>query len=392
MPVKVSKPSINVREELADLKKPTGIAGQAMLAAETPRQQFNLIGAGRRNLIINGDMRIAQRGTSANITGYGYHTVDRWITVANSGMNYNVTMSQELIADAPFGFSHSLKLLTTSAQTTVSGENYSLRYSIEGSDVRHLKYGSSNAEYITLSFWVKSNKAGTYSLQSYALNTAGNASYLTSYTINNPDTWEYKSVVIEPNTIRSINYNNTNGFFIDFNLDSGPDDIVSPYNWTVAGAARAVEGQVRLLDTVNNYFEITGVQLELGKVATPFEHRSYGEELALCQRYFQSVYDSAMSAIAPGRGASGGDAVVVAIPIPVALRASPAVASSGIYYVYDHNSRISSTPNSVTVSNYPTNGSIIALYLAFSGIVCDDDRVNLISSLGNTTLTLDAEL
>ena len=288
MTVNVSKPAINVRSKLAELDKPTGIAGEAMLRAETPQEQFNLIGAGRRNLIINGDMRIAQRGTSANITGYGYHTVDRWHTIANSGMNYNVTMSQELIADAPFGFSHSLKLLTTSAQTTVSGENYSLRYSIEGSDVRHLKYGTSNAEYITLSFWVKSNKAGTYSLQPYALNTAGNASYLTSYTITNPDTWEYKSVVIEPNTKRSINYTDTTGFFIDFNLDSGPDDIVSPYNWAVAGAARAVEGQVRLLDTVNNYFEITGVQLEVGKVATPFEHaRSYGEELALCQRYFQ---------------------------------------------------------------------------------------------------------
>jgi len=249
---------------------------------------------------------------------------------------------------------------------------------------------------VVVSFWVKSNQTGKFPL---ILSDTGNAVDIGKlYEINSANTWEYKTIAIEAPTIGTFDADNTTGIVIYWGFGSTSSTRTAQgTTWgasNTSGSSKAmVTGASTALATTNGAtWQITGVQLEVGKVATPFEHRSYGEELALCQRYFQSVYDSALSAIAAGRGASGGDAVVVAIPIPVALRASPAVASSGVYYVYDHNSRISSTPNSVTVSNYPTNGSVIALYLAFPGIVCDDDRVNLISSLGATTLTLDAEL
>ena len=386
MTVNVSKPAINVREELADLRKPSGVAGEAMLRADTPQEQFNLIGAGRRNLIINGAMQVAQRGTSVTgVVTSTYGACDRWKIM--EGSVSVLTLSQD--TDAPDGFDNSLKIVPTTADSSVSSSDYSvLNQTIEASSVKGAATGTSSSRPFSLSFWVKSNVTGTYCVELYVTSSTNVSA---EYTINQAGVWEYKTVDYPP----SQNAFGSNNLSVQFWLLAG-----SNYSggssvkrvWSSGDNTRAA-GQVNVLSSTSNYFQITGVQLELGKVATPFDHpRSYGEEMALCQRYYQSVYDSGMSAIAAGRGASGGDAVVVAIPIPVALRASPAVASSGTYYVYDHNSRISSTPNSVTVSNYPTNGTVIALYFAFSGIVCDDDRVNFISSLGATTLTLDAEL
>ena len=390
MTVKVSKPAINVREELADLRKPTGLAGEAMLAAETPQQQFQLIGAGRRNLLINGDMRIAQAATSITTIGTGgYQACDRWRIQTN--LNHT-THTWAQVADAPDGFKYSSKLTVGTGVTPSTGDFGRLYQRMEVQDAKHLQWGTSKPQPITLSFWVKASIAGKYG---GVFSASATGVYVFAYNVNQADVWEYKTYTVTDGmtTFGAESADNGIGFGVCFDLGEGPSrSSQEGQNPTTSAGTMGLTGGVKILATSGATWQITGVQLEQSKFHTPFEHRSYGEELALCQRYFQSVYDSAMSAIAPGRGASGGDAVVVAIPIPVALRASPAVASSGIYYVYDHNSRISSTPNSVTVSNYPTNGSIIALYLAFSGIVCDDDRVNLISSLGNTTLTLDAEL
>ena len=252
-----------------------------------------------RNMIINGAMQVAQRGTSVAITGGGYHTIDRWSTIANSGMSYAVTMSQESTDNDTNGFNYSLKLLTTTAQAMTGGQNYSLRYAIEGRDVKHLSYGTSSAKVITLSFWVKSNKTGVFSLQVYSGNTGTNYSMLTSYNVNVANTWEYKTIVIPANTGQVMNQTSEIGMMLDFNLASGADDIVSAFSWGLNynGAARAVTGQVNILDTVNNYFQITGVQLELGDTATPFEHRSYGDELAKCQRYYEVLEGTGNNAI-----------------------------------------------------------------------------------------------
>jgi hypothetical protein len=244
-----------------------------------------------RNLIINGAMQVAQRGTSVAITGGGYHTIDRWSTIANSSMSYAVTMSQESTDNDTNGFGYSLKLLTTTAQAMTGSQNYSLRYSIEGRDVKHLSYGTSDARVITLSFWVKSNKTGVFSLQVYNGNTDTNYSMLTSYNVNVANTWEYKTIVIPANTGQVMNRTSEIGMMLDFNLASGADDLVSAFSWGLNynGAARAVTGQVNILDTVNNYFQITGVQLEVGDTATPYEHKNVGQELLACKRYFQRI-------------------------------------------------------------------------------------------------------
>ena len=293
MTVRIEKPAINVREELADLRKPTGIAGEAMLRAETPQEQFNLIGAGRRNLIINGAMQVAQRGTSFDPQGTGNgegYTVDRFAWVrretTGSGFTFDATITQD--TDSPSGLDKSLKVVADTAQSTLSGsENALITTKFEGQDLQRFGWGSSNANPLTLSFWVKSNKTGTYCVQTRYNNS--NDSGLFEYSVSASGTWEYKTIAIPANTSISFNSNNTLEMEIIFHLAVGPDDIRAASSNVGTSNFRATSNQVNLFDAASNYWQITGVQLELGKVATPFEHRSYGEELALCQRYYQKL-------------------------------------------------------------------------------------------------------
>ena len=252
-------------------------------------------GLSHRNLIINGGMKVAQRSTSKAITGYGYHTVDRFHTVANSSMTYAVTMSQE--NDNPDGLGKSVKLLTTTAKTPSGSENYILRYIGEEQDISGAGLGTSSCKQLTVSFSVKTNKTGTHGFQIYLYGNQPNMTV--AYTVSSANTWERKTITL-PTYTTSYTHgaDNAQGFMIDWNLSSGPDDIMAPYNWaTGSSAARGVTGQVNMLDTVGNYFQLTNVQLEIGDTATSFEHRSYQDELAHCQRYFYKI-----SAAASGTG------------------------------------------------------------------------------------------
>ena len=240
-------------------------------------------GLSHRNLIINGGMKVAQRSTSKAITGYGYHTVDRFHTVANSSMTYAVTMSQE--NDNPDGNGKSVKLLTTTAKTPSGSENYILRYKGEEQDISGAGLGTSSCKQLTISFSVKTNKTGTHGFQIYLYGNQPNMTV--AYTVSSANTWERKTITL-PTYTTSYTHgaDNAQGFMIDWNLSSGPDDIMAPYNWaTGSSAARGVTGQVNMLDTVGNYFQLTNVQLEIGDTATTFEHRSYDEELKRCKRY-----------------------------------------------------------------------------------------------------------
>ena len=287
MTVKVSKPAINVREELADLKKPTGIAGEAMLRAETPQEQFNLIGAGRKNMIINGAMNVAQRSSSVTgVTTNGYHVCDRWIY--NRDGTEVITMSQE--NDAPAGFKYSTKILVTTADTSLpTATHIRLGTRLEAQDVRQLAHGTVEAKQATVSFWVKSNKTGSYSLGLYKGGLSGNT-ISQGYTVNSSGTWEYKTLTFSADTSAGFNSSNiSEGLRVWFTLGANSDRSSGSSNtWSTSSTHRAVGQEVNLFDTVNNYWQITGVQIEVGKVATPFEHRAYGEELAACQRYYQA--------------------------------------------------------------------------------------------------------
>ena len=240
-----------------------------------------------RNLIINGAMQVAQRGTSTSgvTTTDGYYACDRWRTQTDYG---TWTISQD--TDAPNGFSNSMKLLCTSGGTSNSNE-ISLHYYFEGQDVQGLAYGTSDAKEITASFWIKSNTTGTYTLRFYIEDT-NRPEVSKTFTIDTADTWEYKTVTVPANTSYSVTNDNTFGFGLLWYFGAASSFTSAPLNetWNTSVSANSVNSDIPGLGgSTNDYVQITGVQLEAGSVATPFEHRQYGQELALCQRYYEII-------------------------------------------------------------------------------------------------------
>ena len=334
MTVNVSKPAINVREKLAELDKPTGIAGEAMLRAETPQEQFNLIGAGRRNLIINGAMQVAQRGTSfTNASDSGY-TLDRWRPLIGSGAQ-QANISQ--VTDAPTAFEKSVKVEVTTANASPnSSDYYLLSYGgFEVQDISSLALGDAASKPITLSFWVKSNKAGTAFAELQYSTSVGTVEHSLPYTVNSVNTWEYKTLTFDAPTAftPSTTTSNALGLILYFWLMAGSGLSSSPLANTWGNNANRVTGISNFCDAVGNTFNITGVQLEVGKVATPFEHRSYGEELALCQRYFFRLDPSTLLCFATNT-----TRVTGSFTFPTSMRAVPTrsgtnVTNMNIWYV-----------------------------------------------------------
>jgi len=325
MTVTVTQPSINDREKLADQDEPTGIAGEAMLRAETPQEQQALIGVGRRNVLINGDMKISQRGTSFTGVTHGTYTLDRWELNEDSAAEFTITQSSE----TPDGFGSSIKLDVTTADTSVGSADYVVfEQRIEGYDAQSFASGTSNAKSHTVSFWVRSNVTGTYICE-LKYDTGGYEASQ-AYTIDAADTWEHKVLVFPPQTLSAPANDNSAELRVSFWLLAGSNYTgggTLSTQWTTTDNVRAV-GQTNFVASTSNEIYFTGVQLELGKVATPFEHRSYGEELALCQRYYQKSYD-----IDSFAGDNDGNGAIAFIPVstqdyvntnfPISMRASP---------------------------------------------------------------------
>ena len=238
-----------------------------------------------RNLFINGAMQVAQRGTSkTGLTGTSIPTCDRMNWVLNTAGTW--TVSQE--SDGPKGFTKSFKALCTTADASPAAGDYAiLQYKVEAQDVQHLNYGTSDALQMTVSFWVKSNKTGN---ASFAILQTDN-SYRqmgNSYTINAANTWEYKTISIPADTSGVINDDNGEGFLIEWWSNSGSTFTGGSHSttWEANADANRNASNIGVGQAVNDYWQITGIQLEVGEKATPFEHRSYGDELQKCLRYF----------------------------------------------------------------------------------------------------------
>ena len=246
-----------------------------------------------RNLIINGAMQVAQRGGTNTSTGYG--PLDRW-TFNQTGLdNATYTISHNTSSDNP-EFSNSLKFTTGTAESSVDADDRAyFDYRIEGQNLQHLNYGGNDAKAITLSFWVKSSITGTYASFIYQSDVSPNRSYLVNWTINTANTWEKKVITIAGDTAGNINNDTGDAFYLRWFLFAGSDwsDSSTPlHTWgSTVGRKEAPNQSAQVLLTSGSTWEITGVQLEVGDTATPFEHRSYGQELALCKRYFQKSYN-----------------------------------------------------------------------------------------------------
>jgi hypothetical protein len=244
---------------------------------------------GVRNLIINGNMQIAQRGTSsAGITTTGYYTIDRWSTsYANSSATW--TNSQDSDVPTGQGFANSFKILCTTSSAVGTNERLMVGQRFEGQMLQHLKKGTANAESLTLSFWVKSNKTGTYIANLF--DTDNSRSISKAYTINTANTWEKKTLTFDGDTTGALDNDNAQSFVLWLALAVGTFETSGTLqtSWGSNVATDRFVGQVNLGDTISNYINITGVQLEVGTEATPFEHRPYDMELARCQRYYEQI-------------------------------------------------------------------------------------------------------
>jgi hypothetical protein len=288
MTLRITKPEINVREKISEIDKPSGVAGESMLRAETPQEQFNLIGAGRKNLILNGAMTVAQRGTSVTgVTSGQMRTCDRVGAYVNTG-----TWTAEQVADSPDEFQKSFKITCTTGATVGAADQVQFFYAIEGQDLAGLAKGTTRAKSFTISFWIKASKTGTSVLN--IKDQTNNRHVTGEYTINSPDTWEKKSITFPSDALGPMPSTTTADMYLEFWLKAGSNisSGTAPRTWQIYQTVNRASGtNLNLGTSTNDYCQITGIQMELGKVATPFEHRSYGEELALCQRYFERLDD-----------------------------------------------------------------------------------------------------
>jgi hypothetical protein len=300
MTVYANKPAFNVREKLKELEKPSGIAGRAMLAADTPQEQFNLIGAGRRNFLYNGAMQVWQRGTSfSNVGGSGNvaYTVDRWNATRYASNDNDITREDATDLD---GFRYCARSARSGGDTTTTARFF--HQVLEQRDSWAL-----GGNLVTFSFYARAG-------------SGFNGGQITSHLLYHTD----------PTKEERLYYNNFisasgTGKGESHELDrSGPwkrftNTMYIPAN--VQQVAVSVYTEQNLPNAVSaDFFEITGCQLELGKVATPFEHRSYGEELALCQRYCY-VIGHPSQVIYLGTGSMyTTTAANLSVPLPVQLR------------------------------------------------------------------------
>lgn len=255
-------------------------------------QSFNGFGgSGFKNYIINGDMRIDQwnNGAVVNVTGAGAIVLDRFQPVAlQTG---KITAQQRVSGAVSMGsapFENCLQILTVSGYSPIASDQFRVSHKIEGLNIANLRFGKSTAKKITLSFWVRSSVVGLHCVS--FRNSSADRSYVATYTINTANNFEYKTITINGDTSGTWIYDTGIGLRIDFNLASGSTYTTSTPNQWVSGSYTGATGVVNDIATTGNEFIITGVQLEEGSIATPFENRPYGLELSLCKRYFEKSY------------------------------------------------------------------------------------------------------
>ena len=338
-----------------------------------------------RNIFVNGGARVAQRGTSATgITGSAYQTVDQFKTSIASLGTWTVTQE----TDAPAGFANSLKMdCTTADASPASGDVCAIDTYVEAQDLQVLEYGSSSAVAATLSFYVKSNKTGSGTVSILQPDNSSRCINV-SYTISSANTWERKTISLPADASGVINNDNGRGLGIEFWLNSG-----STYS---GGSAQATWGSLNnsnrnfanlgIGGSTDDYWMITGVQLELGEEATPFEHRSFGDELVRCQRYFQVICQYATMA-----GTTNGSSQVanVGVSLATSMRAAPTASSTSYTCWHSSSGGITSSSTAMTVTvTSPSNVIYRGAISGFSGFT--DNRVATVTP--NNAIQLSAEL
>ena len=246
-----------------------------------------------RNIVHNGEFMVDQRDFSSAVTQTGEaYTIDRWKTRMTSNSKFSV----QKVADAPAGFYNSAKITSLAATTVGASDYYQFQQGIEGYNINPANFGTPTAKDLVFSFYVKSSLTGTFSV--CFSNYTGNKFLTQNYTISSANTWERKTISVPAITTGSWERGNGAGLYIYFTLGAGSDTLRSTGSWIDSNFGRAGTGSTNVVATNGATWQVTGVQLEINSsgVATDFEHRSFGDELQRCKRYFQKIADGSENA------------------------------------------------------------------------------------------------
>jgi hypothetical protein len=277
-----------------------------------------------RNRIINGAMMIDQRNAGAAVTpANASYSLDRWISFQTTADKFSVQQQTSVV---PTGFTHATKITSLSAYSVSSSDYYTFQQKLEGYNVADLEWGTANAKTITLSFWVRSSLTGTFGCSFF--NPAGARSYPVTYSINSANTWEYKTLTLAGDTSGTWPKSNDTGIILAFTVGAGSSNVGTAGAWA-NGLILGPTGATSIVGTSGATLYITGVQLEVGTAATPFERRPYGTELQLCQRYYHFLGgDTAYQSINTCAYYSSTEAVGF-FRHPVEMRVTPTIAKTG---------------------------------------------------------------
>ena len=313
-------------------------------------------------IIINGDMSVAQRGTSFSFNGSSGYTVDRFDFQQTTGATGDCTITQEADAPSNTGLVKSVKIAVDTAETPTGGGNCVFQQRLEGFNCAPLEHGQSSPPSATLSFWVKSNKTGTYSVQIKGEGSSNGRYVLFDYTISSANTWEKKTITWVGDTSVALDLDSTRRLRVIWHLSSGPDDKASPTSsWVTSSLFQMSSNAVNLFDSASNEIYFTGVQLEIGKFdstsipAFPFE--SFSNSLLKCQRYYKEIIRSlgTDTQIAPGTMYTSTDFYGVLFLGAGPMRSTPTLTASTGSNIYgvtgDSNSQAASSLTFAQITN-----------------------------------------
>jgi hypothetical protein len=347
---------------------------------------------GLKNRLINADMRIDQRNAGAAVTlpdgaaGFAF-PVDRWLA---SRANVATATAQQS-SDVPTGqgFVNSFVVTNGTASTSGSTAEGYIGHIIEGFNIADLGWGTASAKTVTLSFWVKSSITGTHSGSLF--NSAATQAYPFSYSISTANTWEQKTITVAGSTSGTWLTTNGRGLFIAFNNGTGSSYLGTANAWT-GSIKYGVTGSVALNSVTGSTWYVTGVQLEVGSTATPFERRMYGTELALCQRYYWKIASGASSTNNIAQAFMLNTTVLlVYLQHPVYMRTGPSlVQTTGTNYYCFERSVDQDFFDSFTIASPTERISILVNSTQVSGTTGISG--NCYSNNASASLALSAEL
>ena len=335
-----------------------------------------------KNRIINGDMRIDQRnsGASLTITANPQYNLDRWQAGVTLGSKISIQQNAGSVTP-PAGFSNYMGINSLANTTPGTSDVYYIQQSIEGLNVADLAFGTASAKTITLSFWVYSNLTGTFG--GAVLNAGSNRSYPFNYTISSANTWTNITVTIPGDTTGTWLTTNSVGLALRFGLGAGSTYQGVAGAWGTTNAVTTTTA-TNVLASSSNYIYFTGVQLEVGSTATPFERRLYNQELANCQRYFQTISNGA------GGSTQSATSAIFGFQFPVVMRAAPSGAVTAPIRISDISTSSFTQSSGNIVGNLVTADGGSWQIGNFTGMTTN--RPIILAQFSTGTIQLSAEL